>query len=478
MWRTTRVLSHLGMATNRIRPRALAWGTAGTTLLAGIVVALSVTSLHRTRLEVGKIVREAESSTHLVNDLGRLLARNRATVLDAAVSPGADLEDVRTRNQLVGTRLGFIDQELDEMLARDEQIVWRALRPRIASHRANLREILARLEANDLAGAVVQLEVVTTEAREIQDAIDRLAEGTRRHTLEELARADRRMRRMVAAQTALGILLVSGLLAIWMVVRRTVRRQQGQIEEYVARIEDANRELDAFAGRVAHDMRNALGPLPLSVARLRALGPANDEFGGALERIDRVSLRATRLVDGLLAFARAERPSEGTETASIPSAVQEVLEEHEALIAAVGARVVVSVEDVPVGMPPELLHVALSNVVSNALKYLDGQPSRHVDIRARRVGELCDLVVEDSGPGIPPAAIERLFQPFYRVPGTRVPGVGLGLSTVRRVVEAHGGTVSVASDLGQRTTVRMVLPVGAAADGREGGDDARVSNTG
>ena len=81
-----------------------------------------------------------------------------------------------------------------------------------------------------------------------------------------------------------------------------------------------------------------------------------------------------------------------------------------------------------------------------------------------------ELTVRDSGAGIPRAFLSRVFDPFFttKPPGK---GVGLGLSLVRQVVEAHAGRVDVKSELGQGTTVRVWLPVGAAA--RQATDEAR-----
>ena len=70
-----------------------------------------------------------------------------------------------------------------------------------------------------------------------------------------------------------------------------------------------------------------------------------------------------------------------------------------------------------------------------------------------------ELRIDDTGPGIPEDARERIFEPFYRVPGTVASGTGIGLATVRRVVDVYGGRISVESTLGSHSSFRVWLPL-------------------
>jgi signal transduction histidine kinase len=103
---------------------------------------------------------------------------------------------------------------------------------------------------------------------------------------------------------------------------------------------------------------------------------------------------------------------------------------------------------------------AVDNLISNALKFTpeDGR----VTVRLRRDGDSALLEVSDSGIGIPPDELDRLFDRFYRASTAHeraVPGVGLGLTIVRAIVDGHGGTVRVASSVGHGTTFTVELPV-------------------
>ena len=106
---------------------------------------------------------------------------------------------------------------------------------------------------------------------------------------------------------------------------------------------------------------------------------------------------------------------------------------------------------------PALLLAVITNLLSNAFKFLDGRPVRRVRVVARVREGVCQLTVEDTGPGIAPEHQPRLFEPFYRTPGTRAPGSGLGLATVHRIVDAAGGSIAVSSspDKGARFIVTL-----------------------
>ena len=103
---------------------------------------------------------------------------------------------------------------------------------------------------------------------------------------------------------------------------------------------------------------------------------------------------------------------------------------------------------------------AVANLVSNALKFTP--PGGEVNLAAHRGDKMIELTVSDSGVGIDPAEVERVFERFYRSKAavdTAVKGTGLGLAIVRTIVEAQRGNVSVESTLGRGTSFRLTLPL-------------------
>jgi two-component system, OmpR family, phosphate regulon sensor histidine kinase PhoR len=109
----------------------------------------------------------------------------------------------------------------------------------------------------------------------------------------------------------------------------------------------------------------------------------------------------------------------------------------------------------------ERIQQVLFNLVDNAIKY--GRPEGSVWINARpAAGQFVEVSVRDNGPGIPPDAINRVFERFYRVEKARSReqgGTGLGLAIVKHIVQSHGGEVWVGSELGQGTTFFFTLPL-------------------
>jgi signal transduction histidine kinase len=116
-------------------------------------------------------------------------------------------------------------------------------------------------------------------------------------------------------------------------------------------------------------------------------------------------------------------------------------------------------EGVVVKVPAALLHTIVQNLVSNALKYSAGRDGARVTVRVSSEASCGVLEVEDNGPGISREAQSKLFQPFFRAKETQgLAGHGLGLATVKRVVEAHGGAITLDSEPGKGTKVVVRVP--------------------
>jgi signal transduction histidine kinase len=262
------------------------------------------------------------------------------------------------------------------------------------------------------------------------------------------------------------------LLGRWMV--RRVGDYEGRISEYARRLEERNRDLDAFAGRVAHDLKNAIAPIALAPATLRRLQSNPPRVLEAADRIERSSRRAAAVLDALLAFSRASRAAEADEAASLRDVLRDALDE--VAVRAGQLDVAIEVADVPdatIKCSPGLLQIVLANLAGNAVKYLEGCAERRVRIVAAIEGASCRIDVEDTGPGIPKDAHQRIFEPFYRVEGSNAPGTGIGLATVRRIVDARGGEVTVESTVGRGSRFRVWLPLAnLVTDGSTRGEPA------
>jgi signal transduction histidine kinase len=173
--------------------------------------------------------------------------------------------------------------------------------------------------------------------------------------------------------------------------------------------------------------------------------------------------RARTIADAMLSFARAGARPEPGARADLAEIVQAIVDEVEPDARARGVTLQVELAAPgAVACDPGMLGSLVSNLVRNAVKYVGTGPDRRVAVRARRAGRVVRLEVEDNGPGLPEGLGTRSFEPFVRGPGAREPGIGLGLATVKKIAEAHGGRVEVRSTPGRGARFIVDLP---AAEG-------------
>jgi signal transduction histidine kinase len=262
---------------------------------------------------------------------------------------------------------------------------------------------------------------------------------------------------------SLGLALV--LVALVLRTARLLRASENALAHQLARVQEANRDLDAFAGRFAHDFRGLLNPLSLLAGMLRGEG-ASERTEQVADRLKRLATRAERELEAVLAFARDGRSADRKASATLSHAIEQAVEDLEHAVSAADLQISVDVQDVAVAVPPGLLQAVVLNLLGNAVKFLAGRPRRVVRVRGGRENGCCVLEIEDTGPGIAPEAQARIFEPFYRAPGAPASGTG-GLAIVHRIVQAHDGEVTFRSVVGEGTTFRVVLPLAEGAAGAD-----------
>ncbi|MCP3162828.1 sensor histidine kinase [Myxococcus qinghaiensis] len=266
--------------------------------------------------------------------------------------------------------------------------------------------------------------------------------------------ADLRVRNTaLGAGTTLLAMLLSMLVGwhITSLLKRQETTIQGQLEE----LGRHNQELDAFTRRVAHDLISPLAPLKGYLTLIRRTGGVKD--AGALEMLAQCESSAVRmgeLIEALLRFCRAGTRGERT-VGELDTAVTTVLLEVAQTAAAQGVALERTLQaGVAVDCPGQLLQVTARNLLTNAVKYTAGRPEPRVTVSVSTEGTDAVLEVVDNGIGMGPGTMASLFQPFFRAPEVRsLPGHGLGMATTKRVVEAHGGTLTVRSEEGKGTRV-------------------------
>lgn len=223
-----------------------------------------------------------------------------------------------------------------------------------------------------------------------------------------------------------------------------------------------------FVLGVSHELRTPLTVIRLAAENLKEGLVKNSaqarQYG---EIIQAHAAGLSTMIEDTLALARIESrvPLSQPRLLRPEAIVEAALKDAEPLAreAGMGIELDLAQDLPPVRGDTTLLARCVENLIRNAIKY--AASGRWVAIRAQEVkrstGEHIEIVVEDRGPGISPADLPHLFEPFYRggwEDATRVPGVGLGLTLVKRVVEAHHGTVEVRSVEGTGTRIAILLP--------------------
>jgi PAS domain S-box-containing protein len=234
---------------------------------------------------------------------------------------------------------------------------------------------------------------------------------------------------------------------------------------------------DNFLAVASHELRTPLSGLTMLLTslcraaadgRLLQIGP--EALKDRLSRAERQSRQLARLVDRLLDVSRLSSRDVHLERAPVDLAeiVRDVVGRFEDVIAENGSRVELRVEGPTVGFWDRgRLDQVVTNLIANALKYGAGAPVT-ISLTSGRSG-LIRFTVRDEGPGIPADAHERIFNQYERAAAHEFGGMGLGLWLVRRIVTAHGGTVTVDSVPGRGATFLVILPgnIDLAGDPRE-----------
>lgn len=225
----------------------------------------------------------------------------------------------------------------------------------------------------------------------------------------------------------------------------------------------------AFLGGVAHDLKNPLSALRLSVA-LIAPGqplPAEPKIRRTMDLVERQIAQMERMVGDLLDMARIESGQLELQfqVRDAGALVREVVELFEATSPQHELAVQIPAGEILLKCDPVRMAQVLSNLISNAIKYSPG--GTRIEVALARHAETLSLSVTDHGIGISDQDQRHMFEPFRRFTSTKgqIPGVGLGLFMVRQIVRAHGGHIDVQSQVSQGTSVRVHVPLDCTTPG-------------
>jgi signal transduction histidine kinase len=241
-----------------------------------------------------------------------------------------------------------------------------------------------------------------------------------------------------------------------------MQAQSAELRRHREQLAAVNRELEAFAYSVSHDLRAPLRAIEgFSQALLEdCLEKLNEQEQDYLGRISSEARRMAQLIDDLLTLSRVTRAEMSRERVRLDDLAREVVAR---LREADGARrVEVEIADgLVVEGDPRLLGQVIENLLGNAWKFTGRRPEAHIELG--QTGEA--FFVRDNGVGFDMKYAGKLFAPFQRLHGmTEFPGTGIGLSTVQRIVARHGGKVWCESQPGESTTFFFTLGEGQGGE--------------
>jgi PAS domain S-box-containing protein len=251
-----------------------------------------------------------------------------------------------------------------------------------------------------------------------------------------------------------------------------LKQAEEQLRKLNTELRDADRRKDEFVATLAHELRNPLAPIRNAVRLLQQKGPQEPDLVWGRAVIERQVATMTRLLEDLLDVSRiAQGKLELRRSQVMLSRVLDsAVETSRPAIEAAGHALEVSVPEIPLQLDADAVRLAqvFSNLLANAAKYTER--GGRIEVVARQEGQEAVVSVRDTGIGIAPEMLGRLFQMFsqaqpamHRSQG----GLGIGLSLVKGLVELHGGRVEAKSAGPQRGSefiVRLPLPVVAAED--------------
>ncbi|MBK9251325.1 MAG: sensor histidine kinase N-terminal domain-containing protein [Proteobacteria bacterium] len=234
-------------------------------------------------------------------------------------------------------------------------------------------------------------------------------------------------------------------------VPREVRPLVDALNRLLLRIRSALQTERRFTADAAHELRTPLAAIRANAQVLVAARDQAEREATARDLLASVD-RSTRLVEQLLALARADQPLHDDKLREVDLAdvAREQLAVHRDRAEQCGVELRGTLQPGATRADPALLSVMVRNLLDNALRYTP--PGGRITVATGAHEEGPVLTVEDDGPGIPEPERERVFERFHRLPGQKATGSGLGLSIVRRVADVHGARVAIAAGEGEKGT--------------------------
>ena len=316
---------------------------------------------------------------------------------------------------------------------------------------AVLARTISLARDGDFAGA--RRIVDSNEGKRVMDHARRVIADLQRAAAAEGAARRSDLRTQLTILAVLTAILVIVVVSVLLFLGRRLLRAakeirsmnatlEQQVQQRTIHLERANKNLEAFTYSAAHDLRTPLrGISGFAEALAEDYGDRLDETGRDFAaRIQAGCARMATLIDDLLHLSRVARAEMNLEDLDLSAEVTAICDEFRARDP--GRQVRVTVQDgVRVTADRALIRSALENLLDNAWKFTGRRDGATIEFATTPVGDapIC-CYVRDNGAGFDPAYVGKLFQPFQRLhDADEFPGTGVGLASVRRIIDRHGG---------------------------------------
>jgi signal transduction histidine kinase len=368
-------------------------------------------------------------------------------VVAAAVAVAIRERRSADRSRRASELLGRSADELQQRLSALDQ------------DRTTMQNVLSSMEEG------VVLVGPTGRVRLSNPAADRLL-GTRHRTMPGLLPMafQEAATKAAAGEAAVGVEVETGSPSRWARATAIPVGGDGSVLLVVRDVTEAKRLESVrrdFVANASHELKTPAASIQAAGETIRSA--ARDDpsvIPRFAEQLEREAFRLSRIVSDLLDLSRLETGAELDEEVGLDQVVREERDRYEEAAREGGLTLSIGLGPVaPVRGSVRDLSLLVRNLVDNAIRYT--KPGGRVDVTLSGQGDEVVLSVADTGVGIPTRELPRIFERFYRVDRARsreTGGTGLGLSIVKHVIENHGGTVNVTSELGRGTCFEVRLP--------------------
>ncbi|HEX4997339.1 MAG TPA: ATP-binding protein [Terriglobia bacterium] len=428
-------------------------------IIAGFMLAaaISLSVMRTTQARVQLVAQDALIDIARVHQLRQDIAERRMLVSSHILERNpAEKRLIEIELVKAAARMDAAAAEYRRRPDGSELEGWRELERKLAAVRPKTERVIELSRRNRPDQARAAMKATEPDFNSIDRVAESLVSLTRvaaDREIEQIRTLNRR-----ATMTLAALALVWGVSATaaarW--VAQLLRQRQRDMEQARELLEERNRDLDAFAGQVAHDLRGPLTTISLAAFLLATPKVFEGDSGRILLRAVK---RMETTIDDLLTLSRVRGEGAIAQCNAANSAAT-AEEQLRPAVEAVGGLLRVEVEAALVACNEGFLRQVFWNLGENAVKYRRADVRLEIDIRGRVISRAYEFVVTDNGIGMSPWEARQAFDPFFRGKQAQSrQGTGLGLSIVKRAIEVSGGSVSIESTPGQGTTFRIVLPL-------------------